>query len=59
MSLNAIYLTLSGDPVGKRRIRCGCLHGHGHAYDDQKSEMDRLPRTTLLPGANNHFQPRS
>ena len=42
-----VSLVIPGDPIAKKRIRCGCIHGHGHAYDDQKKEMDGMRKTIL------------
>lgn len=49
-----IKLILMGDPEAKRRPRCMCLHGHGHTYDDQKKEMERL-RKYILAAWNGFF----
>lgn len=33
-------ILIEGNPIGKKRHRCRCVHGHGQAYDEQsKNEM--------------------
>lgn len=43
----AIRLTLMGEPIAKKRPKCGCVHGHGHVYDPQQKEMDRQKKEIL------------
>lgn len=46
-TIDALELTLYGDPISKNRIRCGCIQGHGHAYDTQKKEMYETRKAIL------------
>lgn len=49
-------ITITGNPIANKRVRCGCLNGHGHAYNDPQQTIDmKAVRTHILDAWNAHF----
>ena len=49
-------ITIPGNPLATKRVRCGCIQGHGHAYNDPQQTRDmRDVKAIILKQWNEHF----
>lgn len=49
-------ITIPGNPLATKRVRCGCIQGHGHAYNDPQQTRDMKDvRQVILEQWNKRF----
>src|SRR5208337_166225 len=48
-------IIIPGNPHATKRVRCGCLNGHGHAYNDPQQTRDMAEVRSIILSKWNAF----